>query len=110
MASVSGNKNPVTHLPLVALTPTVQIPTQAGNPSAPRVLPTPTPGPRTLSIAGVNMSIDLSQHTATNIVDIVNGKNITNVNASLDRYGQLVINGASAVGGDPILLQHLGFA
>jgi hypothetical protein len=110
MATVSGSKNPISHLPLTAVTSTVQIPTVAGNAGGARILNTPAAGLRTLTIAGANVSIDLSQHTAANIIDIINGKNIAGVTASLDRYGQLVITGASQVTGDALLLQHLGFA
>jgi hypothetical protein len=109
MATVSGSKNPITHLPLTAVAPTVQVPTVAGNAAGARVLATPTAGLRTLTISGINVSIDLTQHGAANIVDIINGRNIPGVTASLDRYGQLVINGASQVTGDALLLQHLGF-
>ncbi len=109
MAQISGTKNPITHLPITAGTATVQIPTVAGNSAGARILNTPAAGLRTLTISGSNVSVDLSQHTAANIVDIINGRNIPGITASLDRYGQLVINGASQVTGDALLLQHLGF-
>lgn len=104
-----GNKNSISHLPINASTPTVQIPVAAGNPSAPRILATPASGLRALTLGGVTVKIDVTMHTGQNIVDIINGANIGGVKASLDRYGQLNIDGVVQAGGDALLLQHLGF-
>jgi hypothetical protein len=102
-------KNPITHLPIGAMGPTVTIPVTAGNPSYPRVLATPISGDRALTLNGGTMKIDLWRDTPMNIVDKINNANIGGVVASLDRYGQLVFNGVVLAGGDPLLLQHLGF-
>lgn len=113
MPSVNAGKNPVTHLPISPGTGTVTIPVVAGS-TAPRTLAQTTSGPRTLTIGGVNVNVDVTRDGPINIVDRINQANIpgsagATVVASLDRYGQLNINGVSSVSGDALLLQHLGF-
>jgi hypothetical protein len=106
---VAATKNPIGHLPVAAVTPTVLVPTAAGNPAAPRVLATPNAVARALVLNGITVNIDLSKHGPQNVVDLINNANIPGVVASLDRYGMLNIAGVAAPAGDPLLLQHLGF-
>jgi hypothetical protein len=110
MSSVTGGKNPIVHLPISPGSGNVTIPVVAGTPGGTRSLSQTTSGGRSLIIAGTTVAIDLTKHGPMNVVDIINNANIPGVVASLDRYGQLVINGVSSVSGDALLLQHLGFA
>lgn len=110
MAQVKGN-SPVTHLPAAPLTatnPTTNVPVVAN--SAARVIPAVTAGLRSMTLANATVKIDPTSHTPGNIIDIINGANIPNVKASLDRYGILIIDGVAVAGGDAGLLQHLGLA
>lgn len=102
-------KAPITHLPTQPspVVSQINVPVPAGN--AARVVPAVTPGKRQLTIANSSVLIDPTLHTPNNCMDIINGSNIPGVSAVLDRYGNLVINGVNAVGGDATLLTHLGF-
>jgi hypothetical protein len=99
-------KAPMTHLPAAPnVVSNVSVP--AGN-TAPRIIAATPPGKRPLVLAGATVSIDPTSHTPQNVIDLINGANIGGVTASLDRYGQLQINGVGNVGGDNLLLMHLG--
>lgn len=100
---------PLTHLPaapLSASNPTINTPVVAN--SAARVIPAVTPGLRSLTIGNGTVRIDPTSHTPGNVLDIINGANLAGIRASLDRYGNLLIDGVAAVGGDASLLQQLG--
>lgn len=105
---VTGTKNPITHLPVASAPSPVTVSVPAGN--AARTLAAPAAGPRALVIGQSSVQVDLTKHTPMNIVDLINNGGIAGVTATLDRYGQLVINGVNSVTGDALLLQHLGFA
>lgn len=102
---------PLTHLPsspLTASNPTTNVPVVAN--SAARVIPAVTAGLRTLTIGNGSVKIDPTSHTPGNILDIINGANLAGIRASLDRYGNLLIDGVAVVGGDAALLSQLGLA
>lgn len=107
--SVQG-KSPISHLPVSPATNpgTFNVPVVAGN--AVRSLTAPGAGNRSLIIGAATIQVDVTKHTQQNVMDLINGANLPSVTATLDRYGQLLINGVNSVGGDALLLQHLGLA
>ena len=104
MSSVTP-KGPLTHLPAAPNT-AIMVAVPAGQPA--RTVPAVAPGLRPLTIANSTIRIDPTSHTPQNVIDLINNGGIPGVTAALDRYGQLVISGVSQVGGDNLLLQHLG--
>ena len=97
----------MTHLPAPPNT-AVSVGVPAGQPA--RTVPAVAPGLRPLTIGNTTIRIDPTSHTPQNVIDLINSGGVPGVTASLDRYGQLIINGVSQVGGDALLLQHLGLA
>lgn len=102
---------PISHLPAAPLSPinpTTTVPVVANSPA--RVIPAVVAGKRPLILNNITVLIDPTANTPGNVLDIINGASIPGVTASLDRNGQLNINGNVVVGGDAGLLQQLGLA